>query len=113
MIRFYRRVIVPVPGTPVRVTAAEVNPDQPTIGNVHGVLIQALKGNAGAVYIGTSTMVKATEDQVFATLAIPTVNNIPTFSAALTMSPAGIALKDFWIDADLANEGVHVTILVT
>jgi hypothetical protein len=97
----------------VRVTAWESNPDAPAIGNVHGVLIQVLKGNVGIVYIGSSTMNKTAETDLFAKLAIPTVNNLPTFSAALTLAAAGISLKDFYIDADQANDGVTVAVLVS
>ena len=118
MIRAYAKVIVPVPGTPVRVTAAEANPDQPIVGNVHGVLVQVLKGNTGIVYIGSSDLNKTTEVGLYCKLAIPSLNatggvtNMPTFSAALTLAAAGIALKDLYIDADVANDGVTVSVLV-
>lgn len=111
MIRAYARIIVPVPGTPVRVTVGESNPGASQA--CHGVLIQVLKGNTGLAYVGTATMNKTTEADVFATLGIPTTNFIPTFSAALTLSPGAIQLRDLYIDADNANDGVKVTILVT
>jgi len=111
MIRPYAKIVVPTPGTPVRVTSIEANPAASQ--GCHGVLIQALKGNTGAVYVGSSTMVKGTEADCFVCLGIPTVNFIPSFSAALTLSPGGIQLRDLYIDADVANEGVIVSILVT
>lgn len=111
MIRAYARIVVPVPGTPVRVTVNETNPAAAQ--GCHGVLIQALKGNTGLTYVGTATMNKTTEANVFATIGTPTTNFIPSFSAALTLSPGGIQLRDLYIDADVANEGVKVTILVT
>ena len=49
MIRAYAKITVPVPGTPVRVTVNESNPAASQ--GCHGVLIQVLKTNAGAVYV--------------------------------------------------------------
>jgi hypothetical protein len=111
MIRAYRKLLVPIPGSPVRVTSLEPDPDRSQ--GCHGVLIQALPGNLGKIYIGNANVSKAASTDVYAFLAVPTTNFIPTFSAALTMSPGGIQLRDFWVDADFANEGVVVTILVT
>lgn len=109
MIRAYRKVTIPTPGTPVRVTSIETNPDGPK--PCHGVLIQALKSNVGVVYVGNSAMDKTALTGLFAQLAIPTSNSIPSYSAALTIAPAGIQLKDLWIDADSANDGVIISIL--
>ena len=111
MIRAYAKIVVPVPGTPVRVTLNEADPNASQ--GCHGVLIQVLKSNTGACFVGTAAMNKLTLTGLFAQLAIPTVNFIPTFSAALTLSPGGIQLRDLYIDADIANEGVIVSILVT
>jgi hypothetical protein len=111
MIQAYARIRVTVPGTPVRVTVNETNPALAM--GCHGVLIQALPTNTGAVYIGTLQMSRSQYTGVFSVLAIPTDNQIPSFSAALTLAPAGIRLCDLYIDADQANDGVIVTVLVT
>jgi hypothetical protein len=111
MITAYAKILVAVPGVPIRVTSGESVPADAR--GCHGVLIQALPTNLGKVYIGTATMNKAAFTGIFAFLAIPTSNFIPSFSAALTLSPGGIQLRDLYIDADLANEGVIVTALIT
>ena len=111
MIRAYAKITVPVPGTPVRVTVSESDPSAAQ--GCHGVLIQVIKTNTGAVFVGNNVMNRALFTGLFAQLAIPTVNQIPTFSAALTLSPGGIQLRDLYIDADNANDGVIVSILVT
>jgi hypothetical protein len=111
MIRAYAKILVPVPGVPQRVTLNEANPAATQ--GCHGVLIQVLPTNLGKIYVGTATMNKTAFTELFAFLAIPTSNFIPSFSAALTLSPGGIQLRDLYIDADLANEGVIVTALIT
>lgn len=111
MIRAYATIRVTTPGTPVRVTVGE--PDPAAAQGCHGVLIQAIKGNVGWVYVGSSAMVKATPVGVHAQLAIPTANSAPSWSAALTLAPGAIQLRDLYIDADTANDGVIVSILVT
>ena len=111
MIQAYAKITVPVPGTPVRVTLNETDPTASR--GCHGVLIQVLKSNTGAVYVGTSAMNKTALTGLYAQLAIPTANFIPSFSAALTLSPGGIQLRDLYIDADVAAEGVIVTALIT
>lgn len=111
MIRAYATITVPVPGTPVQVTKNESNPNAAQ--GCYGVLIQALPTNTGKIYVGASALNKAALTGLFATLGVPTVTFIPSFQAALTLSPAGVQLRDIWIDADNANDGVCVTILVT
>lgn len=111
MIQAYAKIIVPVPGVPRRVTLAETDPAAAR--GCHGVLIQALPTNQGKIYIGRGDLDRALFTGMFAFLAIPTSNFIPSFSAALTLSPGGIQLRDLFIDADIANDGVIVTALVT
>ena len=84
------KITVPVPGTPVLVTgnlAATGTPPLAPMTRCHGIMVEALPTNTGKVYVGTVAMVAATGVQVFAILAIPTVNFLPTFSAANTFSP--------------------------
>ena len=111
MIQAYAKITVAVPGTPERVTKGESNPAATQ--GCHGVLIQALPTNTGKIYIGTSAMSKAAFTGLFAMLAVPNTNFIPSFSAALTLSPSAIQLRDLYIDADVATDGVIVTALIT
>lgn len=103
-------IVVPVPGTPVQVTAPSVGGG--TNGNpfaIHGVMFQALPTNTGKVYIGVADMNKSTYANVAAVLPIPTTNFLPTFSTSITIAPMALTLLEFWIDADVADEGVLVT----
>lgn len=111
MIRPVAKILVATAGTPVQATSQEPDPTKPVV--IHGILVQALPTNQGHVYIGTATMDKDTLADVFAILATPTANFLPTFSAALTIAPNGLSLNQFWIDADNNDDGALVTILVT
>lgn len=118
MLQVLGAITVPVPGTPVRATstitvdAGGIRND-PTKFSCHAALFQARQSNSGRVYIGTADMVRATGVGVAAVLAIPTSNSIPAFSISLTLAPAGVDLSELWIDADVANEGILLTLLVT
>lgn len=104
------RITVAVPGTPVRATSTQAAPAEKF--SCHGVLIQAMPFNTGRVYIGRSTMNKTALTDLFAVLAIPTDNTIPSFTAALTLAPNSVNLSDLYIDADVAAEGALVSVLV-
>lgn len=102
---------VALAGVPQRVT---LNLPQPLERfTVHGVLLQVLPTNAGRIYVGTSALNRATFENLYGMLAVPTANVLPTFSAALTLSPNAILLTDMFIDADQNNDGVIVTVLIT
>lgn len=103
-------VRVTSPGTPVSIQAAMPASDktQP----IHGIMLQALPTNTGNIYVGNvSGMDKSTYAYVRGVLAIPTINFIPTFSAALTIAPNGLSMMEFWIDVDVADDGVIVSFL--
>lgn len=99
------------PGSPQRVTVNLQKPLERYA--VHGVLLQVLPTNAGKIYVGNSELNRATFVGLYGMLAIPTANVLPTFSAALTLSPNAINLTDMFIDADQNNDGVIVSVLVT
>lgn len=101
---------VAAPGTPVRLTSGQANPAQRYA--CHGVMVQVLHTNTGRIFVGKANMNKATFENVLAVLAIPTDNTIPTFSAALTIAPNAVHPHDLYLDADQANEGAIVTVLV-
>ena len=93
---------------PVRVTA----PDAVRPPTVHAVLIEALPGNTGKIYVGLAGLAKATLANCLVVLPIPTANVIPTFSITVTEAANAIALQDLWIDADNAGEGVLISAIV-
>lgn len=98
------------PGTLIRLTRGQPNPAEKFA--IHGILVQACKANVGRTYIGGPALDRATEADVIATLAIPTANSIPSFAAALTLSPNGLNLADYYFDADTAQDGVKVTVII-
>ena len=97
------------PGTPIRLTSGQTNPNEKF--GTHGVMVQALFNNTGKIYVGNSTLNKGAMTGVHATLAIPTANTIPSFTAALTAAPNSVNLADLWIDGDVQGEGVTVSYL--
>ena|SRR5436190_24291160 len=103
-------VRVPVPGTPVRIL--DVAPISDNNHRVHGVMIQVFPGNTGILYVGNGDLNKGTYVGVHAFLAIPTVNFIPTFSAALTIAPNAIDLAKLYLDAAVAQNGAIITYLL-
>lgn len=101
-------VTVPTPGVPVRITINQGNPN----GHLacQSVLIQALSNashtNTGRVYILDGFKRRV------ATLAIPTDNSVPAFSATIPNATAALNAADYWVDADIANDGVDASYLV-
>lgn len=114
------KITVPVPGTPVQVTATpqyqaalQAAGISPVFKTVQAILFQAWKGNAGQTYIGTATMVKATGAGVSAVLVAPTATSLPTWGASNHLSPAGVDASALYLDADTANDGVLLSALVS
>lgn len=110
MLKPLGRFLVPVAGTPVRLTSTQTNPAESF--PCHGVYIQALPTNLGKVYVGTSAMNKATLAEVIAIIAIPSAGNLPAFTAALTLAPNAINLSDLYLDVDTGSEGALVSVLI-
>jgi hypothetical protein len=101
-------ILVPVAGQPYQVPVpAEMNPP-----SCHAVIIEALPGNTGKIYIGLQGLNRASLAQVLAILPLPTANLLPTFSIALTVAGNAINVGAFWIDADISGEGVLLSALV-
>lgn len=111
MITAYAKITVAVAGTPERITKNETSPGDSH--GCHGVLVQALPTNTGIIFIGNRLMNKSAYTGILAFLPVPTTNTIPSWSAALTMAPGAIQLRDLYIDAAVAGDGVIVSILVT
>jgi hypothetical protein len=112
MIQILGKLIVPTPGTPVRATSM-LSPEEAPRFTCHGVLFQAMASNTGKVYIGKDSMNKSTLADCAAVLAIPTANIIPGFGISHYLAPAAVDISELWIDADQANEGVLITVLIT
>lgn len=105
---------VVTPGTPVWVMSLfPVGERGPKAYNIHAFFFQPLPTNTGFVYVGDEQMDKDTLVKVYAWLPAPTTNSAPAFSGAHTIAPNGLTLNQFWIDADVAGEGVLVTIMRT
>lgn len=100
------------PGTPVRLTSQLTNQPATEKFGCHGVLVQALFNNTGKIYVGDRTLNKAAMTGIHATLAIPTANTIPSFTAALTAAPNAVNLADLYVDGDVQGEGVTVSVLI-
>jgi hypothetical protein len=106
------KVLVPVAGTPVRAPVPLVVSGpllDAGLTTVHAFIIQALSTNTGKIYIGLSTLNKATLAGILIVLPVPTANLIPTFSASLTAGANALSLTDLWIDADNSGEGVTIS----
>ena len=110
MIQAIGKLTVATPGTPVRATVNNANPAETV--RIHGFLFQAPRSNVGIVYIGKEDMDRTTLVGVLGMLAIPTDNSLPSFSAALTISPNGLMQEELYVDADEAGDGAILTILV-
>ena len=111
------KLTVTTPGTLVRATRDIVNNtlglrNDVTKFSCHAVLFQALSTNVGLVYIGGSALVRASLANCGHVLAVPTTNILPSFGISLTNAPAGVNLSDLYIDADNANDGVLIMVLV-
>jgi hypothetical protein len=106
------KIVVTIPGTPVRVTANQADPTARLA--CHAIQLEALPANGGPVYIGnTATFNKASGAGLLMILPPPTINSISAFKDSAPLSPNGLNAADYYIDADNANEGVVGYIVVT
>lgn len=109
-------VRVSTPGTPVSVLTLLPANQRTQTHLIHAFFFQPLPTNSGFVYIGddsTGEMDKSTLAHCYAWLPIPTTNSAPAFSGAHTIAPNGFTFNQFWVDADMAEDGVLVTVIVT
>lgn len=103
-------VRVPTPGTPVRITTDEKL-------NVVMMVVRTVPGFTGKTYVGVAGMSKSSPNRtgVVRILSEPPVFG-PQDGEVLPAYPYGqanvIRPADFWVDADVANEGVMVTCYV-
>ena len=80
--------------------------------NVHAVMLQAWKSNAGTVYIGDSPQMTKAGVDLSNVLVAPGSNQPASFSMALTASPNGVGFDAIYLMVDAANDGVLVTVEV-
>jgi len=109
------KTTIPTPGVPVQVVVPPaVAGPLGALGEttVHAILIEVLAGNLGKVYIGTAGLNRGTLANVLVMLPIPTANLLPTFSISVTAAANALSLSDLWIDADNANDGVLLSVVV-
>lgn len=108
------KTTVPAAGTPVPVAipSSVAGPATPGENSVHAILIQALAGNSGKVYVGGPGLNKSTLANCFVVLPVPTSNLIPTFSISVTAAANALSLQDLYIDVDVNGEGVLVSVVV-
>lgn len=106
------KVVVPTPGTPVRVTVAAGLPNPAEVYPCHAIQVIVLPTNTGKVYGGVQGMDKTVLVGCYFWLPPPTETTVPSWSAAITIAPNGLRLEDLWIDADNPNDGVIVNVLV-
>ena len=105
--------VVPSAGSPITLTVL-LPVEYPTWqGVMHAVMLQALQANIGRIYVGSPGLNKSTLAFCGNVLAPYTVIPYHTMSAALTISPNGLAMASFVLDADNNGEGVLVSILRT
>lgn len=95
---------VPTPGTPVQLSTTSIPCDKVNLEPMKA----SAAANTGNIYVGLSTMVKATLVGVLYVLA-------PGQPATTVEPPGGERLElqddvsNYWIDADTANDGVLVS----
>lgn len=112
---------VPTPGTPVAV-ASLLPAEMRAIGYtpIHAILLSVIPTNTDDIYVMVRygpdgrlvVMNRTTYAGVQHVLGVPTVNFRPSYQAALQEVRNGLTIEDFYIDADVANEGVLVGVVV-
>lgn len=100
----FGQIVVTTPGSPVRLTANQLNPAASVL--VHALLVQPATGNIGRIYIGnTPNFVKNGTGQI-AWLPAPSLNVAPAFSETISYAENAIQASELYIDVDNSGEGV-------
>ena len=113
------KITVPLAGTPVALVstpqyqALGIQGMNPQFRTCQAILFQAWKNNTGNAFVGREGMDKSTGADVSAVLGTPTVNSIPAHGASNHLTPAGIDLSIYYLDADVSGDGILVSLLVT
>jgi len=107
MIKSLGKVTVAVAGTPEAITKNWTA----TTRRCHSFLVEVLPTNTGKVYVGDKNLNKSTLAGVFAILAIPTTNLLPSFSATLSYAPDAFDAGDIFLDVDVSGEGAVCSVV--
>ncbi|HEY9016378.1 MAG TPA: hypothetical protein VIM84_15095 [Gemmatimonadales bacterium] len=103
------QVTVPTPGTRVRLTSQLTDPTARY--GCQSILIQAISTgshtNTGRVYLFEGPV----STVPLVTLAVPASGSIPSASATIPTAPSGLNAADYYVDADVATDGVNVSAL--
>src|SRR5688572_2034895 len=113
----YGSRVVAAAGTPVPLfTVAELPRAAAGVwpARVSRIYIEALNSNTGFIYLGVSTLNKATGAGVIATLAAPAGGPAVFYFNFEQLAPGAnnYRLQDYWIDAAVNGEGVLRTVWV-
>lgn len=103
------KVTVAAAGTITRATVNQANPAAQI--SCQSISFQALSTNTGKIYVGLSSLVKATLVGGLDVIAAPTTNLLPAYVVS-SLSAAGLNAADFWLDADNSGEGVLIGLYV-
>ena len=99
--------MVLTPGNSVPVTRNQFDPSVRV--PCQSILIQALSNgthtNSGRIYVLDEMKRRV------ATLSIPTEHSAPSFSATIPNAPQALNAAEYHIDADVAGDGVDVSIV--
>jgi hypothetical protein len=110
MWRSLGKVTVAAPGTLVRCTNNELNPGERV--PCQSLLFEQWPGNTGKIYIcDRQTASAATGAGILAILAPPTANGYASAGVGIPTAPTPFNAAEFWVDAEVAGEGVLVSIV--
>ena len=101
------KIVVVAAGTPVRCSATSLN--------VNTAIFSTISGQSGQqMYIGVSTLVKATLVGVLKILQKPlaTPTTLDSWTAQHSTSQAAIDLSAIWLDADTSGDGLLVSYVI-
>src|SRR4029077_21130554 len=103
-------LLVTTPGKLIRFTFNQADPNKAI--SCNGILAEAMyltngHKNTGLVYICDRPNPNYTSGVgVLAIIGIPTSANIGSYSASMPAAPAALNAGDFYVDADIAGDGV-------
>jgi hypothetical protein len=101
------KIVVAIPGNPVKSTINRPNPDENFY--VHAYAVQRLKKNKGDIYVSLSP----TDDRVNLSRILAVLDSSqPAFSAGIGIEGNGTNMTDVYIDADFTGDGVTIGILI-
>lgn len=105
-------VIRPEPGKP-----ASILLNKPNVANwnppvANSLFFQALPGNVGYVYVGVKGMSKAANTNIIGLLPPPTANHLPEIDWDNTSQPNPFDLTSYFVDVDVAGDGVRVSFTI-